>query len=127
MDSEPSKGGNGTRTETGTPVYLHKVHLIDTRNLFKMSSISEPGRKAEEAPSTSKPWRANMRPISGQPAAELTDKDKENEEEAKAVDEEEQRPWRKNMKKVEDHVTGKSHLGFRCFQISSLNINITSD
>ena len=47
-----------------------------------------------------------MKPTSGQPAPEP---EKEKDEVAKAVDEEEQRPWRKNMKKVEDHVNGKSN------------------
>ena len=46
-----------------------------------------------------------MRPTSGQPIGEP---EKEKDDEAKVVDEEEQRPWRKNMKKVEDHVTGTS-------------------
>ena len=57
-----------------------------------------------------------MKPTSGQPAP---DPEKEKDEIAKAVDEEEQRPWRKNMKKVEDHINGNCNFIFNQIGVAS--------
>ncbi len=42
----------------------------------------------------------------------------EKAKEEKEIDEEEQRPWRKNMKKAEDHIKGKSNFVNRHLEMS---------
>ena len=73
--------------------------------------FSDPKSKEVEKKVKSKPWRANM--LLKQPSTESPNQvEPEKAKEEEKVDEEEQRPWRKNMKKAEDHIKGKSVVVF---------------
>ena len=86
--------------------------------------FSDPKSKGEEKKVESKPWRANMLKPSSTESPNPVEPEKakpvepEKAKEEKEIDEEEQRPWRKNMKKAEDHVKGKSNFVHRHLVIS---------